>query len=86
MSADVPGRGRRVHLRSNQVQGVAIPTVDISELSFAEANCILSIAWKTGWRSPVAADNLKHLRSRRLLLQRFVQFASKPSDFRLLGS
>ena len=43
--------GRRV-LRRKQVQGVAIPAVDVSELGIADADRVFSIAWNTGCRSP----------------------------------
>ena len=74
-------------MRRNKCRGVAIPAVDISELGFADANRVLQHCLEHWLKiARRAADNLKHLRRRRLLLQRFVQFAGKPSDLCLLAS
>ena len=71
-------------MRRNEVEGVAVPTVDVSERGIAERTAFASMAWKHRLKiTRRATDNLKHLRCRRLLLQRLVQFAGKPSDLRL---
>ena len=68
-------------MRSNEVQGLAAPAVDISELGVADADRVLqhrSKHWLKITRG--AADDLKHLRRRRLLLPGLVQFAGEASD------
>ena len=55
---------------ADEVQGVAVPTVDISELGVADADRILQHGRKHWLKiAGRAADDLKHLRRGRLLLQ-----------------
>ena len=52
--------------------GLAVPTVDVSKLGVANANRVLQHGRKHRLKiAGGAADNLKHLRRGRLLLQRF---------------
>jgi hypothetical protein len=64
-------------MRCHEVQGVAIPAMDISKLGVADADGILQHGckyWLKITGSP--ADNLEHLRGSRLLLQRFAKLTS----------
>src|SRR5262249_11787414 len=61
-------------MRRDKGPGVAIPTIDISESGVADPYGILQHGFKYGLNiTGSAADNLEHLRRRRLLLQRFGQ-------------
>ena len=72
-------------MRRNEVQGVAIPAVDISKRGVADADGILQHGCKHRFKiAGRAADDLKHLRRRRLLLSSLVQFAGEPSDLCIL--
>ena len=60
-------------MRRHDVQGVAIPAMDISKLGVANADGIFQHTCKYGLKiAGRAADNLKHLGGSRLLLQRLV--------------
>ena len=59
-------------VRRDEVKGVAIPAKDIAKLCVADADSVLQHGRK--YRLKIArraTDDLKHLRRRRLLLQRF---------------
>ena len=59
-------------MRRNKVQSLAVPAIDIAELGVADADGILQHCFKHRLKfAGRAADNLQHLRGRRLLLQRF---------------
>ena len=59
-------------MRRNEVQSVAVPTVDISKLGVADADGLLQHGRKHWLKiAGRATDNLKNLRRGRLLLQRF---------------
>ena len=59
-------------MRRNEVQGLAVPAIDISKFGVADANGILQHGCKHRLKiAGRAADDLKHLRRGRLLLQRF---------------
>ena len=59
-------------MRRNEMQGVTIPAVDISKLGVTDADSILQHGCKHRLKiAGRAADDLEHLRRRRLLLQRF---------------
>ena len=59
-------------MRRKQMQGLAIPAVDISKLGVANACRILQHGCEHRLEiAGRAADDLEHLRRRRLLLQRF---------------
>ena len=63
-------------MRCHEVQGVAIPAMDISKLGVAEADGVLQHGLEH--RLKIArgtADNMEHLRHCRLLLQGFREFA-----------
>ena len=63
-------------MRRNEVQGVAVPTIDISKLGVADADGVLQHGCKHRLKiAGRAADDLEHLRRRRLLLQRFGKLA-----------
>jgi hypothetical protein len=73
-------------MRCNEVQGVTVPAVDVSKC-IADADRVLQHGCKHTLKiTGRAADNLKHLRGRRLSLQGLVQFAGEPSDLRLIAS
>ena len=56
-------------MRRNKVQGLAIPAIDISKFSVADAYRILQHGRKHRLKiAGRAADNLKHLRGSGLLL------------------
>ena len=58
-------------MRCGEVKCVAVPAVDISKLGVTNPCCILKHSVKYGLKiAGEAADNLKHLRRRCLLLQR----------------
>ena len=74
-------------MRRNEVQNVAIPAVNVSKLGVANADGIFQHGRKHGLKiARRTADNLKHLRRCRLLLQRFVQLAGEASDISVLAS
>ena len=63
------GEGRRRIVRRDEVQGVAVPAVDISKLGVADADRILQHGCKHRLKiAGRAADNLEHLRGGGLLL------------------
>ena len=63
-------------MRRHEVQGVAIPAMDISKLGVANADGILQHSRKHRLKiAGRAADNLEHLRRGGLLLQRFGKLA-----------
>ena len=65
------GKRRRRIMRCHEVQGVAVPAMDISELGVADADGILQHSCKHRLKiAGRAADNLEHFRSGCLLLQR----------------
>ena len=71
----------------DRVQRLAVPPKDVAKLSLAEADRVLQHGLEDRLKiTQRTADNLESLRSRRLPLQRFVQFTRKPSNLRLLGS
>ena len=58
------------------MQAIAVPAVDASKLGVADADCILQHGLKHRRKiAGRAADNLEHLRRRRLLLQRLGKLA-----------
>ena len=62
-------------MRRNEVQGIAVPAIDIAKLGIADADGILQHGCEH--RLKIArrtADDLQHLRRRRLLLQRLGEF------------
>jgi hypothetical protein len=56
-----------------QVQSLAVPTIDASKRCVANADCVLKHGGEHRPKITRRAANLKHLRSRRLLLQRFCE-------------
>jgi hypothetical protein len=84
-------------MRRHEMQGIAIPAMDISKLGVADADGILQYGCKHRLKiAGRAADNLEHLRRGSLLLQRLgeigrslVQFIEQPRilncDYRLAG-
>ena len=70
------GEGRRHIVRRNEMQGVALPAIDISKLGVADPYGFLKHGVKHRLKiARRAADNLEHLRSRGLLLQRLGKLA-----------
>ena len=60
----------------NEVQGIAVPAIDISEVGVADANGFLQHGRKHRLKiAGRAADDLEHLRRGRLLLQRLGEVA-----------
>src|SRR6516225_11230294 len=84
-------------MRRHEAKGVAVPAVDAARHGVADAYRFLQHGFKDRLKvARRAADNLKHLRSRRLLLQRLREFTralllrlEQPhvlnSDHRLIG-
>ena len=62
-------------MRSNEVQSIVLPAINISKLRVAEPDSVLQHGLEH--RLEIArgpTDDLEHLRRRRLLLQRFGEF------------
>ena len=63
-------------MRRHEVQSVAVPAIDISKFGVADAYGVLQHGFKHRLKiAGRAADDLEHLRGRRLLLQRLGEFA-----------
>ena len=63
-------------MRRNEVQSLAVPAIDIPNLASQMRTAFSSMVSNTGCKiAGRAADDLQHLGSRRLLLQRFGEVA-----------
>ena len=69
-------------MRRHEVQGIAIPAMDISKLGVADADGILQYGCKHRLKiAGRAADNLEHLRRGSLLLQRLGEVGGPLAQF-----